>query len=402
MAKEKKETLSLKDFQAQDNLLDDFDSNLSEEEQEEEQDEDQDEEQEDEKPKKKVEKKQPKDKSEEEESEEESEEEEDEKPKPKKTEKKKEKVEAEAETEEEEEQKDKETEEGEDSQDSAAFFEEVEKLTGVELEVDYGTVDPLSPQGVALREKALQEKTRDSFLEELEENFPQAYKALVHAYNGGDITNLFTQVTGRDYSRVEIKDGDDALAKEILKEYYKSKGVKSDARITTLLESAEESEGGLLSEAKSALDELKQDQESQRNKIVEEQAKVAQEQKRRDEVFVASLDEVLNTRSLGTFKISDKAEAAEFRKFVLGSVTRGNDGKYNIVTPVESGNIEKILQYQFFRFKKGDLGKIIQQAAETSNTRKLKLRLKQEQNKIKKTTDSDEESLTMNSFRTAN
>lgn len=270
------------------------------------------------------------------------------------------------------------------------FFEEVERITGTSVEVDYGDVDPLSPQGVALREKAIKEVALDSFLEEIEAKFPQAFKALQHAYNGGDIAELFTQTTGRDYSKVELKDGDDTLAKEILKEYYKSRGVKSESKINKMIEADEDSENGLIKEAQVALNELKEEQEEQTSKALEVQKQKAAETKKKDQILVAAVDEVLEARKLGNFRISDRQEAIEFKKFILGSIRRTNDGNYELATPVAAGNLEKQLQYFYFQFKQGDLSKIVQQKAATQNAKKLQLKLQNEQSKTKRSTQQDD------------
>lgn len=282
--------------------------------------------------------------------------------------------------------------------DPSAFFEEVEKITGTSVEVDYGDVDPLTPQGVALRDKALKEQTLDAFLEEIESKFPQAFRALQHSYNGGDVAELFTQTTGRDYSKIEVKDGDDNLAKEILKEYYKSKGIKSESRIASLIATAEDSEEGLIKEAQSSLNELKEEQESQRSKVLDSQKQKAAEQKKKDQIFVSAVDEVLESKKLGNFRITDRQEAAEFKKFVLSGLQRTQDG-YALLTPLNSAALEKQLQYAYFQFKQGDLGKIIQQKVGTEQAKKLSLKFQQEQQKSKKATDQDSRTqITMKDF----
>lgn len=316
------------------------------------------------------------------------------KKKDKKVASKKEEKQEEPKEEEEEEPKDKVKEEEEEDQDSdpetaQKFFDEVQKITGLEVEVDYADVDPLSPQGVALREAAVKDLVLDNFLGELEEKFPVVFKALKHANNGGDPSELFTQTKSRDYSRVDLKEGDEALAKQILTEYYQGKGVKSEEKIKKLLEVAEDSKDGLVGDAKSALEELKKEQEEEKDELLEEQERSAQEQKKKDQILVAAVDEVLDNKQLGSFKITDRNEGVDFRKFVLENIRRTSDGKYEIATPLDEKNIERQLQYQYFQFKKGDLSKIIQQKVGTEKAKDLKLRLASEQKKKTTTTPED-------------
>ena len=281
------------------------------------------------------------------------------------------------------------------------FFEEVDKLTGSEVQVDYGDISPLTPQGVALREKALKEQTLNSFMEELEENYPQVYKVLQYASDGGDPADLFKQAAGRDYTKVNLGDTDTALAKEILKEYYTARGVKSEARIAKLIETDEESEGGIVVEAKAALAELAKEQEERTNNILVAQQQKAAEERKKNQVLISAIDEVLDTRTLGTFKIGDKVEANEFKQYVLSNIRKTRDGKFELATNIDANNLEKVLQYQYFQFKKGDLGKIIQRQATTQATKNLSLRLKMEADKIKRsgTSSDNKQGFTMKDFQ---
>lgn len=312
-----------------------------------------------------------------------------EKKSPKKEKKVKEPV---AETEEEEvkepansevETEEEETEE-EEPADAEAFFQEVEKLTGMELDVDYGETDPLSPQGVALREAAVKEVVLDTFLQEIEEKFPKIFMALKHANNGGDPAELFAQATARDYTKVVIGDTDENLSKEILREYYKFRGVKDEARLAKLIETDEDSAAGIVKEAKAALEELKADQSEKNINVLQAQEKKAAEGRRRDTIMITALDEAIDTRDLGGFKIADKAEAAQFKDFVVQNMRKVGEGRYELSTPIDANNLQKALQYQYFQFKKGDLSKIIRQKVETEGAKKLSLRLKGEQDKFKK------------------
>lgn len=287
--------------------------------------------------------------------------------------------------------KDSEEEEG-DFASPEEFFAEVEKLTGQELDVDYGEVNPLSPQGVALREAAVKEAALDTFLGEIEEKFPMVFRALKHANNGGDIAELFSQVTTRDYTKVSLKEEDTDLAKEILKDYYKSKGVKNEAKIAKLIENDEDSPDGLVKEAAAALEELKAEQTEKSNTILEAQSRKAADDRKRDQILVTAVDEVIDTRDLGGFKIADKGEAAQFRDYVLSNLRKVGEGKYELATQLDSSNLAKALQYQYFQFKKGDLSKIVRQKVDTEGAKRLSLRMKADQDKFKKTTQQEDKS----------
>lgn len=344
---------------------------------------------------------QPKDKKkvkdEEEASGESEEEEKEEKKKPKSKEKpkkvEKEETKDESEEEESEENKEEETEEGSETSevDPKTFFEEVDKITGLPVEVDFGEVDPLTPEGIALRDKAVRETAIDSFLTEIEETKPQLWRAMQHAYNNGDIAELFKEIAAtRDYSKVTLGEEDEALATEIAKEYYKSKGIKNEARINKLIETAQESEEGIVGEAKPMLEEMKAEQAEKQQKVAEEQKKVAAESKKKEALLVGAIDEVLEKGLLSNFKLPVK-EGKAFRDFIHSSVSK-KDGEYAFSMKVEPTNLEKQLQYLFFQFRKGNIQDLVQMKKETKETGKLRLGISKEQALSKKSTEQEKKS----------
>lgn len=271
-------------------------------------------------------------------------------------------------------------------EDSYKFFEEVQKITGEELDVEYGDVDPLTPQGIAIREKVVKQVALDGFLEEIETNFPAAYKALQHAYNGGDVADLFKSVTSRDYSKIVLGENDTAAAKEIMKEYYESKGIKNPSRIARMIEGAEDSAEGLISEANGMIEELKANQLDEETEVLNSQRAKAESQKKQDSLMVGALDEILESGRLDSFKLNGARETAEFKKFALAGLRRASSGNgYEFATQIDSKNLEKLLKYKFFEFKNGDLSQLIQVKATTENTQKLRLRLAAESARQKST-----------------
>lgn len=378
MAKTEENKVSWEDFWADDSVITDDPKDLNEDadEQEEEQEEEEEEQEEVKKPEPVAEKKKEVKK---------------EAPKAEKVEKKPEKskvapakVEKPPVVEEQEEEEQEEEEEGDENANPLEFYDQVQKITGQEVEVDYGGVDPLTPQGVALREKAVRESALENFLEEIETKFPSAYRALQHAYNGGDIADLFRAATGRDYSKIEIGDKDEALATDVLKEYYRSKGVKNEAKIQRLIDADADSDNGLVAEAKLALAELKAEQETKTAEVLEAQKTKAAEQAKRDKVLVTAIEEVIDSGKVSNFKLANRQEGQEFKKFLLQNIRKLPDGKYEFATPLDSANLEKMIQYQYFQYKKGDLDKLIAIKANSKSAENLRLKLQGEQAATKK------------------
>lgn len=263
------------------------------------------------------------------------------------------------------------------------FWKAVENITGLPVDVDFGDVDPISPQGVALREKALAEKAVDEFLNKLEESQPKVYKALEHALAGGDLEDLFTPGE-KDYSKVVLKDDDEEHAKMILADFYTKKGL-DPKRVNRMIANDEESEEGLVENAKGALEQMKTAQDREKNQVMAAQQAQAEKQKAMDAKMLASVDGIIGSGKIASFLIGSKNEAKEFADFVRQGLQRDGKGGYLFITPLDPTNLEKQLQAEYFKYKKGDLTKLISAKATTVNAEKLRLKLEKEKKTAKST-----------------
>lgn len=266
---------------------------------------------------------------------------------------------------------------------SRVFYEKVQSITGVEVEVDYTGVDPISPQGVALREKALVEKTIDDFIERLAEHYPAVHRALEYAHAGGDIADLFR--SEKDFSKVTIADDDEAHARLVLQDYYQAKGITNEGRIKRMIDADAETDEGIVKVAQSALAEMVAEQNAQnQQKLVKAQQE--QEQARQsDQRFLGAISDLVKGGKLDTFKIP-QSETQEFFQYVRQRVQRDGKGGYLLVSQLDPTQLEKQLQAEYFKFKKGDLDKLITIKATSLKAKDLKLRLGGKENQPKSTT----------------
>jgi len=215
-------------------------------------------------------------------------------------------------------------------------------------------------------------------LEEIETKYPKVFKALQVASAGGDVAELFKVTASKDYSKITIGDEDDAIAKQVLTDYYRAKGIKSEARIAKLIQEDEDDAAGLVTIARGYLKELQDEQSAEENKLLEAQKLKAAEEKKRDSVLLAAIDEVIQGGKLGNWKFASKQDGVDFRKFLDGKIRKLGDGKYEFGLAIEPANMEKVLQYMFFAKNGGDLTKFIQVKARTENAKKLRLGIQKE------------------------
>lgn len=263
---------------------------------------------------------------------------------------------------------------------ASTFWEDVNKVNGLDLDLDFGDVDPESVQGAAIRDKALIDNTLTNYIEHLKNNFPESYKLMEHEANGGKVTDLLP--TDRvDYLKIELKEDDKDLQKEVLEDFYKSKGF-DDKRIKRLIEADEDSEEGLFGAAKGALTEQQAAQKTHEAKIIAETKQKSEAAKQRDNQFKGVIKEITEAGKIGDFEIKDKKQKSEFYNYLLSN-TYFNDktGNYQVVLPITQESLTPVLQQMLFSYKGGKLDDFVKRAAETKLVRKLQKKVSQDTNK---------------------
>jgi hypothetical protein len=261
---------------------------------------------------------------------------------------------------------------------ATSFWDDVAKVHGLEIEVDFGDVDPESPQGAALRDQALVDKTVQDYLEYLKTNYPKAYKFLEHESNGGDINELF-DVNKVDYSKVELKPENAEQQRKILVDYYKAKGF-DEKRATRMMEADEDSEEGLFAAAKIALAEQQAMQKAEEAKVMQAAQERKAQVEARNNQFRGVVKQITEAGQIGNFVIQDKKEKEEFFRFAMGNIySNGKDG-YQVVLPITNETLTPVLQQLLFAYKEGDLSEFVKREAQTQNVRRLKRKVQQATN----------------------
>jgi hypothetical protein len=299
-----------------------------------------------------------------------------EKPKKKAKEKPAEGLEEEEKKKDDDEEEDEEKEKEDDQEGS--FWTDVERITGVEVEVDYGDADPESPEGAAIREAALVTKTEAGIWKYIEDNFPKSFKALTVEANGGDLSELITP-DYVDYAKITVEEDNVAQQKKILMNYYMEVKNLSEAKATRMVE-GDEDDSGLFTAAKEALEERKEAQATRESEVATKNKKEAEERERQDQQMLGYIKAVTDKGEIGNFQIAG-ADKEEFFNFFAGQVNRGPEGGYIFSSPLTNENFQKLMEQAYFSFKGGEIDKLVQRREKTTETRKLKRRASNEKKK---------------------
>jgi hypothetical protein len=260
------------------------------------------------------------------------------------------------------------------------FYQTVTGLHGIELEVDYGDVDPLTPEGVALREQNLAEAAIASQMEYLSKTYPKEYRVLEHAVNGGSVDDLF-KPGYLDYSKIELKEDDPDQHKKILKDYYLDTGI-SEKKADLLVEADEDSEGGTFAAAQEALKDRKKQQDDREAEVIKKQKAEADRVEAQNTKMRETVSEITTSGKVGNFQIP-KADQEKFYEYALSNIRRAGDGTYSFVVPLGPESVGDVLQQAYFSYKKGDLSKLVDIKATTKAAQRLKTKVKTQGKKLK-------------------
>ena len=255
-----------------------------------------------------------------------------------------------------------------DTEPEGTFWDDVNKLRGEDLEVDFGDVNPESPEGALIYEKAVREDELNKFEDSLKQLNPRAYAFLTHILDGKKEEEFF-KIAGDPATLptdAELEVNVD-LQKDIITRNLKAKG-NSDKVINAFIKSAV-TDDELEETAKEALKEEITRQAASLRAVEEASAKQNQERQAKIKEMNDYVGQVATSGKLDGIIIPEKDRAA-FAKAVTESI-RFNDGKFSMVTELTNENLMQAFKEKFFSFKKGNLEGLIEKQAKTENTRRL-------------------------------
>lgn len=251
-----------------------------------------------------------------------------------------------------------------------AFWDTVNKITGEEVEVDFGDVDPISPEGVALREKAIRDQTATQFEKYLQEKDPRGYAYLIHRENGGSDEDFFN-ANRNDLvlpTDEELEKSVDAQTK-VIKSDLKDKSLPDDIIELTIKHYIQNNL--LLEKSKESLGNIKAGQEAYLESIKQKANLAEQEFNNKSNLLVNTIKNVIEKEVGFVVPETKKQEVLNY----IQERIRYDEGKFYIVNEVNDSSLKTLLESQVFNYFQGDLKKIVTRQAKTIATQALRLNI---------------------------
>lgn len=250
------------------------------------------------------------------------------------------------------------------------FWETVDKLRGKPLPIEYPAgVDPMSPEGLVIRDKAVGLEAVEDFEAYLEKRDPRSYAYMLHRQEGGTDEEFFAKKTFSLPEYTEFQSNADIQTK-VYTAALTAKGL--DADMAKLVVDKAIKDGKLLEYADI---EYKLAEKSQLDSL----AAIEQKTKESEAEFsksVAAINQKVTTaikENKGVNIIIPETEKAAFTSFLNEQIEYDkNEKKFLFVMNVGDEDFGRQVEALYLLFKKGDLKSLVARQAATQATARLR------------------------------
>lgn len=261
-----------------------------------------------------------------------------------------------------------------DDNDPKNFFDIVETITGVPIQVDYEGADPTTPEGMAKRESAVMQHGINQFEEYLKTSVPDAYAYLLHRQSGGTKEEFFQSNANPSLPTLAEFEASADLQANIVKTSLMQRDVPADIAQATVDSYIK---ANVLKDK--ALEYYKSYEAAQATQIEAIRRNQEENDKRFNAEVAAVLTTVDDTINGGAIKfIIPDAKRTEFSKFVKERI-RYSEGGFYITQPIAKDNVNSLIESLFIQYSGNDLKRLIAKEARSVAVEQFKFRVKADQ-----------------------
>jgi hypothetical protein len=248
------------------------------------------------------------------------------------------------------------------------FYATLDQLYGEDINagIDYGDNDPLSPQGVFIRENYVADMRVARFEESIKTNDPRGYAYLLHRQTGGSDEEFFAKPSTVLPDLQAVKDSVD-LQRKVYQQVLLSRG-NTEKQAERLVNGAIE-DGNLVIEAEAAYTEIKKRETDDFERAdALNKTQIAKEKK-----DLETLDTVVNsviTSGDGLKLVIPEADKQKFASSFKNLIHYDN-GELFLLKPFSEKNLNKVMEAELFDYLGGDLRKLVERKATTLNAKRV-------------------------------
>jgi len=253
------------------------------------------------------------------------------------------------------------------TEEEESIINELQAKLGYELDGEFDeSIDGLLDFTKATADKIAQEQMQNVF-----SAFPDVQEYLNYRANGGDPKQYFqTAAPERDFSAMEVSEGDVVTQKQIVGAYLEGQGF-DQSEIKETLEDYEDA-GILERHAKKALTRLQTKQAQDKKSLIERQQQEAQAQAQENEKMWTEINGLVQQGSLKGLTVPERDKKRFFDWMASPIDQQGNSQR-----SVDRANLdqETLLALEYIVYKGFDLSKLVANNNTTQKARSLRSKL---------------------------
>jgi hypothetical protein len=277
-------------------------------------------------------------------------------------------------------------------EDPAAFWQEVDKLSGIPVKIDWSKYkddngDPIlpdSPQGAFIRDQELRQQTVDAFEAELKATDPRGYAYLLHRQSGGSDDEFFAKKTPNLPAYEVFKTSTD-LQKTLYKQSLLDKGL--DEEIVTAQVDKAIRDGKIFEKSDAIYKEVQTTHENELLAIEAANQKAQKEYSDSANKLSAALTTQIRENK-GLNLVIPEADKTPFTQFVIDTIQYRSEDKKFLVALDLGEEKDRVLEAMYLLYKKGDLSSLIKKEVQKDKVRRLGKAV--EKSKSNKTAGADD------------
>lgn len=254
-----------------------------------------------------------------------------------------------------------------DLEEVKTFFNEVETHWGRPFEVQYPDgVDPLSPQGVFIREQAIFQHAQTEFEQRLSEMDPRGYEYLLHRRMGGTDETFFA-TTSAALPDVEVLRGSVDLQKQLIRQDLIERKVPKEY-VDSVVEK-------MVTDGKLEKESLRihtERQTAEQQRLLDSQAKFDREQQELEKRIGDLNAAITNTLATDLKLVVPVAKQAEYLEFFTQNLRTDENKNFVVTLPVDPANMKTLMQAVYLIQSKGDLSGTVRKAAGQAQAARLR------------------------------
>lgn len=255
-----------------------------------------------------------------------------------------------------------------ETEEEATIISTLKERMGYDIEGEFAD----DYDGIANLTKAMAEKIAEEQFQSVFQSFPDIQEYLNYRVSGGDPDKFFKVAAKEiDFGKLQLNKDDKGMQRKVVESFMQMQGFEPE-EISETIQDYEDA-GILLKNSERAVKKLAAHQIKEKENLVKQQQKQAQETARQTQETWGQIGSIINKGRLRDFTIPE-SDKKRFYSWMATPVD--NQGRSQRLIDREKLDQESILAMEYLMYKGLDISKLVSAKVNTKQAASLKAKLK--------------------------